>query len=340
MDETLNESARRKNRGIGRERLLRHYRTMLQIRAFEETAIRAQKEGRIPGPIHPSIGQEAVGSGICGNLRRDDILLSTHRGHGHTIAKGVDPAMMLRELLGREGGNNNGKGGSMHIADFSVGMLGANGVVGANIVIAAGAANAIKMKGDSRIVTCIFGDGAVNRGPFLEGLNWARIYDLPILFVCEDNAYSSTTVTGKMTGGGGPAARASALGLSITTLDGNDIEAMDRAARDITTTIRDGGGPHFMHVRTYRLAGHTAADPGAYRDPDEVAAQWKQEPIGRCAARLLEAGLDPGQLERIRHDIEAQMSGLYHAALAAPPPPARRAFEDVQDLGDPRGEAF
>ncbi len=340
MNDDTETSRRHGSNGIGPERLLHHYRVMLQIRAFEETAIRAQKNGQVPGPIHPSIGQEAVASGICGNLRRDDVLLSTHRGHGHTIAKGADPAVMLRELLGREGGNSNGKGGSMHIADFSVGMLGANGVVGANIVIAAGAANAIRLKGDERIVVCIFGDGAVNRGPFLEGLNWARIYDLPVLFVCEDNSYSSTTVTANMTGGPGPGARADALGLPVTELDGNDVESLDRATRDIAATIRSGGGPHFMHVHTYRLAGHTAADPATYRDRAEVEARWRREPIARCAARLIEEGVDEATLAAIRRETETAMAEMYEKALAAPPPPQRRAFEDVQDIGDPRQEAF
>ncbi len=325
---------------ISRDRLLHHYRVMLQIRAFEETAVRAQQNAQVPGPIHPSIGQEAVASGICGNLRRDDILLSTHRGHGHTIAKGADPAVMMRELLGREGGNSNGKGGSMHIADFSVGMLGANGVVGANIVIAAGAANAIRLKGDDRIVACIFGDGAVNRGPFLEGLNWARIYDLPVLFICEDNTYSSTTVTAKVTGGPGPGARAKSLGLPVTVLDGNDVGLLEQATLDITATIRSGGGPHFMHLRTYRLAGHTAADPAVYRNQAEVEAHWRREPIARCAARLAEEGISEEELAAIRRETETAMAAIFEQALAAPPPPPERAFEDVQDIGDPRQEAF
>src|SRR5690606_18991350 len=140
----------------------------------------------------------------CANLRREDLLLSTHRGHGHTLAKGADALAMMRELFGRDGGTCGGKGGSMHIADFSVGMLGANGVVGANIPIAAGAAHGQKLRGDGEITVCIFGDGAVNRGPFMEGLNWAKVFDLPVLFVCEDNAWSATTRTAAMTAGDGP----------------------------------------------------------------------------------------------------------------------------------------
>ena len=201
---------------VDKSRLLEHYRSMCQVRAFEETALAALDEGLVPGPLHPSIGQEAVASGVCANLEVDDILLSTHRGHGHTLVKGASPLAMMRELLGREGGCCGGKGGSMHIADFSVGMLGANGVVGANILIAAGAAHAIKLKGESRVAVCIFGDGAVNRGPFLEGLNLGEdLSTLPVVFVCEDNQFAATTRTGTVSAGEGPAARAESLGIPV-----------------------------------------------------------------------------------------------------------------------------
>jgi len=171
-------------------------RTMERIRAFERTAKRAAvDEGLVLGAIHLSTGQEAVATAVIEPLSRADYILSTHRGHGHTLAKGADPTAMMQELLGRAGGCCGGKGGSMHIADFGVGMLGANGVVAANITIAAGAAHGIKLKGGDQIVVCFFGDGAANRGPFLEGLNWAGVFDLPILFVCEDNRYSASTLT-------------------------------------------------------------------------------------------------------------------------------------------------
>src|SRR5262245_63674902 len=164
---------------------------MLRIRAFEEQALKGLDDKLVLGALHPSIGQEAVAAGVCTGLARADILLSTHRGHGHTLAKGADPRAMMRELLGRVGGNCGGKGGSMHIADFSVGMLGANGVVAANIPIAVGAAHAIRIRGGKEVVACFFGDGAINRGPFLEGLNWAKVHGLPVLFVCEDNRWSA-----------------------------------------------------------------------------------------------------------------------------------------------------
>ncbi len=185
-------------------RLLDHYRTMMRIRAFEEAAEAASREGLVKGAVHLSIGQEAVAAGVCVHLERRDLITSTHRGHGHTIAKGANTAAMMCELFGRDGGTCQGKGGSMHIADFAVGMLGANGVVAAGIPIGVGAAHAMKLQGDGRVVVCFFGDGAVNRGPFLEALNWAKIYELPILFVCEDNQYSATTHTRDLSAGDGP----------------------------------------------------------------------------------------------------------------------------------------
>src|SRR3954467_7594091 len=204
--------------GDNLRRLTGLYRTMARIRAFEETALAAQKAGEIPGPLHVSIGQEAVAAGICGNLRIDDRLTSNHRGHGHALAKGADPKRMMLELYGRQGGYCRGKGGSMHIADFSVGMLGANGVVAGGIPIAVGAAQGLKMQGSDAIVTCMFGDGAVNRGPFLEGLNWALLFKLPVLFVCEDNGVAAFTRAESVTAGPGVIDRAKALGVAALTV--------------------------------------------------------------------------------------------------------------------------
>ena len=324
---------------IDTERLTTHFRNMCRVRAFEESALAALEDGLVPGPLHPSIGQEACASGVCANLERDDLLLSTHRGHGHTLVKGADPEAMMRELLGREGGCCGGKGGSMHIADFGVGMLGANGVVGANIGIAAGAAHAMKLLGGSRIVTCIFGDGAVNRGPFLEGLNWARIFDLPALFVCEDNAFAATTRTGAVTGGAGPGARAESLGIPTTEVDGNDVQSIDEAVRDLVQAIRSGGGPRFLHAKTYRLTGHTATDADAYRKREEVDARWEADPIARCRGMLESAGVDSERLDAIRDAATNEMNAVLDAARAAPWPDPSHAFTDVQDVGAPAPSA-
>jgi TPP-dependent pyruvate/acetoin dehydrogenase alpha subunit len=322
------------------ERLSAHHRLMWRIRAFEELALEGLKEKLVLGAIHPSIGQEAVAAGVCANLARDDVLLSTHRGHGHTLAKGADPLAMMRELFGREGGNCGGKGGSMHIADFSVGMLGANGVVAANIVIAAGAAHAIKLRRERKVVCCIFGDGAINRGPFLEGLNWAKVFHLPVLFVCEDNGFAATTRTKTMTAGDGPSARARSLWLIAEEIDGNDVLAVDLAARELVRAIRDGGGPRFLHLHTYRLTGHTGADPAAYRPKEEVEKRWLDDPIARAAALLEGAGVKGDALTAERNEAFREMREAYDVAKATPYPSVEQAFADVQDVGDPRVEAF
>jgi len=313
---------------------------MHRIRALEQVALRGLDDKVVLGAIHPSIGQEAVPVGVMSHLSADDLLLSTHRGHGHTLAKGASAQAMMHELLGRVGGNCGGKGGSMHIADFEVGMLGANGVVGANIVIAAGAAHAIRLRGEDRIVACFFGDGAINRGPFLEGLNWAAVFRLPVLFVCEDNGYSATTRTSTMTAGAGPAARARAIGVPAVEVDGNDVLAVDAAAAELIGAIRSGGGPRFLHARTYRMTGHTGADPATYRPAGEVEAQRANDPIGRARDMLLAAGVAAAEVDAVAAAALAEMDAAYDSARAAPYPPAAQAFVDVQDIGSPAVEAY
>lgn len=321
-------------------RLRDQHRMMHRIRALEEVALRGLVDKVVLGAIHPSIGQEAVPTGVMCHLSADDLLLSTHRGHGHTLAKGASPVAMMHELLGRVGGNCGGKGGSMHIADFEVGMLGANGVVGANIVIAAGAAHAIKLRKENRVVACFFGDGAINRGPFLEGLNWAAVFRLPVLFVCEDNGYSATTKTSTMTAGAGPAARARAIGVPAVEVDGNDVLAVDAAAAELIGAIRSGDGPRFLHAKTYRITGHTGADPATYRPVGEVEAQAPNDPIGRARDTLLAAGITAAEIDAVQAAALAEMEAAYDSARAAPFPPASEAFADVQDIGSPAVEAF
>ncbi|MCS6781130.1 MAG: thiamine pyrophosphate-dependent dehydrogenase E1 component subunit alpha [Geminicoccaceae bacterium] len=321
------------------ERLKAQFRAMVAIRAFEELALRAAAEGLVKGAIHPSIGQEAVAVGVCLELRPADYLLSTHRGHGHTLAKGADPFAMMAELMGRAGGTSNGKGGSMHIADFKVGMLGANGVVAANIGIAAGAAHAIRLLGEDRIVCCIFGDGAINRGPFLEGLNWAAVYRLPVLFVCEDNGFAATTRTRALTAGPGPLARARALGVDGQAVDGNDVLAVSEATRALSAEVRTGGGPRFLHAKTYRLSGHTHADPAAYRPAAEVEEHRRRCPIARARELLAGAGLDPAAIEALERAARAPIERAYEAARAAPWPEPALAWSDVQDTGAERPAA-
>lgn len=322
------------------KRYLNHHKMMNKIRAFEETAAMANEDGLVLGAIHLSIGQESIASGVCQNLEKDDFLLSTHRGHGHTLAKGANPQSMMLELLGRKGGICRGKGGSMHIADFSVGMLGANGVVSANINIAAGAGHAIKLKGGNNISCCIFGDGAINRGPFLEGLNWAGVFRLPVLFVCEKNGFASTTATEAMTSGAGSKDRAESLGIPSEEIDGNDIVAVDECVRKNINEIRSGGGPRFILCNTYRLHGHTASDPALYRDQKDVDEAWKNDPIANCKELLKNAGVIEKDLTGHRDDALAEMQKIYDSAKRAPWPDLQLAYEDVQDSGDPRERAY
>jgi pyruvate dehydrogenase E1 component alpha subunit len=315
---------------------------MERIRAFERAAERAAVEERLVlGAIHLSIGQEACAAGIMRALRRDDLLLSTHRGHGHTLAKGADPAAMMKELLGREGGCCGGKGGSMHIADFGVGMLGANGVVAANITIGAGAAHGIKLLGDDRIVVDVFGDGAINRGPFLEGLNWAAVFGLPVLFVCEDNEWSATTRTSDMTAGAGAAARARAIGLHTEEVDGNDAEAVADMAAALVARVRGTRAPAFLHARTFRHEGHTYFDPAAYRSREEAMERiGRDDPIARQRDVLRQAGVEEAELDRLREAARAEMAAALDAARAAPFPGPEAGFADVQDVGSPAARAF
>jgi len=321
---------------------------MARIRAFENAAEEASKGGvsafgavlsnevRVRGPLHLSTGQEAVPAGVCINLAREDLITSTHRGHGHTLAKGASMEKMMCELFGRVAGTNGGKGGSMHIADFSVGMLGANGVVAAGIPIAVGAAHALKVQGKRDLVACFFGDGAVNRGPFLEGLNWAKVHGLGVLFVCEDNRWSATTATDAMTAGAGPLARAKSIGVDGLEVDGNDVFAVDSAAFSLIEKIREGEGPKFLHAVTYRFKGHVSVDPATYRDGEEVTRALENDPISGVVQKLLAAGTRQAELDRIRTETDDEVAGALRAASAAPWPDKSGAYTDIQDTGSGR----
>jgi pyruvate dehydrogenase E1 component alpha subunit len=322
------------------------YRTMVRIRAFENAAEAASQGGvsaygksadgsaKVRGPLHLSTGQEAVPAGVCAHLRREDYLTSTHRGHGHTLAKGADLQRMMAELFGKSTGFNGGKGGSMHIADFSVGMLGANGVVAAGLPIAVGAAHAQKLQRRDAITACFFGDGAINRGPFLEALNWARVYELPVLFVCEDNRWSATTASGPMTAGDGAAARAASLDIAGETVDGNDVEAVHAAAGRLVAAVRAGRGPRLLHAVTYRVKGHVSVDLAAYRDAHELAAALQTDPIARARRQMLaQPGVSAATLDAIAAEAQAEVDAALAAAEAAPWPAADAAYTDVQSTG-------
>jgi TPP-dependent pyruvate/acetoin dehydrogenase alpha subunit len=325
------------------ERALALYRTMARIRAFEDAAEQASLGGvaafgatlsraNVRGPLHLSTGQEAVAAGVCAHLRRSDLLTSTHRGHGHTIAKGAALDRMMAELFGRATGYNRGKGGSMHIADFSVGMLGANGVVADGIPIAVGAAHALRARGGDDVVVCFFGDGAINRGPFLEGLNWAAVRSLRILFVCEDNRWAATTETGSTTAGPGALARAEAIGVPGRRADGNDVFDVWRAAGELLPEVRRGA-PRMLHAVTYRVKGHVSVDAAGYRDAVQHDRELARDPMVIAAARLGELGVARDQLERIGAEAKAEVAAALAAAHAAPLPDPKAAYEEVQDTG-------
>ncbi len=325
--------------------LLSLYRTMVRIRAFEDAADVASQGGvqawglaastkpaLVRGPLHLSTGQEAVAAGVCAHLQKADLLTSTHRGHGHTLAKGADSTRMMCELFGRATGYNKGKGGSMHIADFSVGMLGANGVVAAGLPIAVGAAHALKVRGTGNIAASFFGDGAINRGPFLESLNWAVVYHLPVLFVCEDNQISATTLSAPMTGGDGASPRAASLGVPGVKIDGNDVEAVSREAERLIKEIRAGSGPRLLHAVTYRHKGHVSVDTGAYRDPEDVRRGLELDPIKRTR-RVLDAQGLSAQADVIEAEAQAEIDSAMATAEAAPYPAPEDAYEDITNTG-------
>jgi len=329
---------------ISIERAIALYRTMTRIRAFENAAEEASKggvaafgaslsEAKVRGPLHLSTGQEAVAAGVCIHLALTDLMTSTHRGHGHTIAKGASMQAMMCELFGRASGYNGGKGGSMHIADFSVGMLGANGVVAAGIPIAVGAAHAMKERGESAIVACFFGDGAINRGPFLEGLNWAAIHGLRILFVCEDNRWSATTATDAMTAGDGALARAQAIGVPGEQVDGNDVFAVAAAAERLAAQVREGAGPRVLHAITYRIKGHVSVDPATYRNGEEVDRALEDDPIPAAFEQLRAMGALVAKLDAIRAEAQAEVDAAVKAAAEAPWPDRSAAYTDIQDTG-------
>jgi len=330
--------------------LLALYRTMARIRAFEDAAEVASRGGlaawgpqtdtaaggataQVRGPLHLSTGQEAVATGVCAHLAATDPITSTHRGHGHTLAKGADLTRMMMELFGKAGGFCGGRGGSMHIADFSVGMLGANGVVAASIPIAVGAAHALRLQGRAAMATAFFGDGAINRGPFAESLNWAAAYQLPLLFVCEDNQWSATTRTDTLSAGAGAAARARAHGIEAVEVDGNDVEAVYARAAELVARVRENGRPALLHARTYRFKGHVSVDPAAYRDPAEVARALERDPLAITRARLAERGSAESVTAAIDTEARNEVQAALAAAAAAPWPSVTTAFEEIQTTG-------
>ena len=306
--------------------------TMALIREFEDVAAQYLFKGEVRGSVHQYSGQEAIATGVCFHLEKNDFVASNHRGHGHAIAKGVSPVKMMCELFGKTGGTSQGKGGSMHIADFSCGMLGANGVVPDGVTIAVGAAHAVKMQKRSEVVVAFFGDGAMNRGPLFEAFNWAVLFKLPILFVCEDNSYSVTLQKKTVTGGPDPIERVKSFGIPTRQVNGNDLLEVSAASKELIQSIREGGGPQFLRAKTYRWYGHLAHDKGLYRNPEEVAKAHLDDCIKHSKAWLSSNQVPTETIEGL---VDKAKDAIAHSVLVAqqsPLPNEKSAFEDVQDL--------
>jgi pyruvate dehydrogenase E1 component alpha subunit len=306
------------------------YRMIRLIRRFEERAMQLVRSGEIVGGIHPYIGQEAIAVGVCAALRVDDLITSTHRGHGHVLAKGVDPARMLAELTGRTTGLNKGRGGSMHAADIGLGILGANGIVGASAPIAVGAAWAAKQAGQDRVVVTFFGDGAVNQGVLLEALNLAALWRLPVLFVCENNGYATTmpvagAVAGRICG------RAEAFGIPTKTVDGMDVDAVLAATHEAVSMARDGGGPSFLECLTYRYEGHHTMERRfrlAYRTPEEIAEWRGRDPLDSAALAL-----EPAERADIDRAVDLVLDEAVSFATTSPHPDPADALDYLYASG-------
>ncbi len=317
---------------LNSDELLEMMRRMLRIRRFEEKLAALFKRGKLPGFVHLYIGEEAVAVGACAALSERDRITSTHRGHGHLIAKGADISRMMAELLGRRDGYCRGKGGSMHIVDFSLGIMGTNGIVGGGIPIAVGSAWGDKQLGRDSVTACFFGDGASNQGVFLEGMNLAAIWRLPVLFVCENNQYTEWTPTTKLTAGR-IADRGTALGIPGEQIDGNDTIAMHAATAAAVARARAGEGPTLIEAITYRWHGHNEGEEvfsGKYRPDDEIA-DWKaRDPIERFRLRLRESDVldDPG-FETLNRDEVAGVEEALAFAEASPLPEPEEALEHV-----------
>ena len=274
---------------LSKEKLIDLHEKMTLIREFEKAAERNFLDNEIPGFIHLYMGEEAIAAGIISQLKKEDYITSTHRGHGHMLAKGADPKEMMAELYGKESGCCKGKGGSMHIMDFDLGVFGANGEVAGGLPIAAGAGFAIKnITKTDQIVVSFFGDGASNRGPFHEALNWASIYELPILFVAENNCYASTIKCDKTTSIKDISDRAQGYNIKGVTIDGNDLMEVYNTANELIKEVREKKKPILLECKTYRLKGHFVGDPMEYRPEGEEEEYWDSEPIGRFENYLLE----------------------------------------------------
>ena len=311
------------------ESLLQLYESMLRIRRFEERVAQDFRDGKIPGIVHLSIGQEAVAAGITANLRPGDYVVSTHRAHGHILVKGAPANQLMAEIWGRATGVCKGKGGSMHIAHIASGGLGANSIVGAGQPFAAGVGMAIKYRGGDQIVVSYFGDGSVTSGGFHEGAIMAATFSLPILYVGENNGYSETTGARFHLRGGSIVNALAGYGFRSESVDGMDVQAVYESAGELVQWISEQGRPAVLECETYRYHGHFEGDPMAYRAADEVARWRERDPIELAGTRLRTAGVDEGEIRALESRVEAEIAEAVAFAEASPSPQPEQTLEGV-----------
>ena len=316
--------------GISRDRLIWMYEKMVTIRYFEEAVKELYKENLVRGSTHLYIGEEAVAVGACEPLLPSDYVVSTHRGHGHCIAKGGDVKRMMAELLGKATGYCRGKGGSMHIADVEIGILGANGIVGGGIPIATGAGLSCAIRGQGQVVICFFGDAACNQGSFHESINLAAAWKLPVIYLCENNLYGVSTKISEACNVRDLSLRATGYGIPGVTVDGNDVLQVRATVIKAIQRARAGRGPTLIEAKTYRWEGHYVGDPCIYRSEEEVKEWCEKDPIRRFEQVLLDANLfSATELESIRERVTKLVSEAIAFAKDSPDPPLEALTEDI-----------
>jgi pyruvate dehydrogenase E1 component alpha subunit len=318
---------------LPKEQLLSMYRMMVTIRRFEETIRDLFFQGQIPGFVHVSIGEEAVPTGVCAGLSDKDYITTTHRGHGHMLAKGGKPKQMMAELFGKKTGYCKGKGGSMHIVSYDLGIFGANGIVGGGIPIATGAALASSFRGNDAVAVSFFGDGASNEGTFHESLNLAGLWKLPVIYVCQNNRYAEFTPTSESTSVQDIAVRAQGYNMPGVIVDGNDVLAVYEAIKTAVARAKRGEGPTLVEAKTYRWEGHVVGEQafvGEYRPPEEIEAAKQRCPIVLFSQQVLATGfIDEAELNRIGGEVQREIDDAIAFAQSSPQPEPAEALDDL-----------
>jgi pyruvate dehydrogenase E1 component alpha subunit len=315
---------------LDKDRSLKIYTTMNRIRQFEDRALKLFESNLLRGSVHLYVGEEAIAATVCSQLRDIDYITSTHRGHGHCIAKGAELGRAMAELMGKATGYCKGRGGSMHIADLTKGNLGANAIVGGGIPIAVGAALSAKMRGTDQVAVAFFGDGASNQGVFHEGINLAAVWKLPVIFVCENNGFGISVPVAQSTSVKDIGVRGTAYNIPGITVDGNDVSAIDEVVEKAIARARAGEGPTLIECKTYRWYGHWTGDPQVYRTREEVNAWKEKDPIKRFRAYMLENGMaEAGELDMIEAEAVASVEQAVQFAIESPEPDPAMVMEDV-----------